>query len=735
MKNFFKSFGMILFIVFFLGVYILLEDPELLEDIEWNPFDYARITEVDYKAVVVDEPGGDGKVIVTEQLTFEIYAASKNNLFWELWRDLPEEYIDGEKVDFKVNSVKQIFEGKEAVIYEPSPKLYWDDSDFTSKYGSYGPGKWYHSVGPYNESRRQYECVFFYVDGLYRETVVFEIEYEMTNAALRYRDSSELYITPYSESTIKYLKSFKGQILFPNEKMPEPGNYFAHTYGTNSHDFPFTESDTINPGYHTFSFELNESQLKFRPYNQYIEFSLVAYGEDKHIFTQYASENDYYYENVLSKLNEEQVKYEALPGNFIIAKVIVFIFLSAAAFLVLKYVSRLHKKIRKKYRFYKPAMQFDYFRDIPGNLDPDFAATLVFCKQKNRKDKQDGYSAIMLSLARKGYIELEKIRNTGDWESNNVKIIVKYKPVPPPPPQVVTTPQNHLFCTECGKRNTLDAKFCVHCASPILQRPIWTQTIQPPVIPVLEQLSPTEEQYFNLILRHTKGLMYNISLSSFQNKISEDYEYTDSFIKNIKNTNIAIGVKQGFFQKADYKKPAEQVRNWSLALMSFGIVIMLAGNGISYQTRLDLAFGAFFILGIGFLVTAVHLNKQAKKYILLTQFGEDEYVKWRGLYNFLNSETLMNERTVIELAIWEKYLVYATAFGISEKVVAALNIRCPEAVTSPVLRNPYYRSVHFRSGGRAFRSSVRTASFTARSGGHGGYGGGGRGGGGGGGGH
>ena len=139
--------------------------------------------------------------------------------------------------------------------------------------------------------------------------------------------------------------------------------------------------------------------------------------------------------------------------------------------------------------------------------------------------------------------------------------------------------------------------------------------------------------------------------------------------------------------------------------------------------------------------TTLCLKILSRKYILLTQFGEDEYAKWRGLYNFFNSATLLNERTVIELALWEQYLVYATAFGISEKVIKALNIRCPDVATSPVLRNPHYRShVFIYSSGRAFRTATRSASFTGRShsrgfGGHGGYGGGGRGGGGGGGGH
>ena len=97
----------------------------------------------------------------------------------------------------------------------------------------------------------------------------------------------------------------------------------------------------------------------------------------------------------------------------------------------------------------------------------------------------------------------------------------------------------------------------------------------------------------------------------------------------------------------------------------------------------------------------------------------------------------MKERTVVELPLWEQYLVYATAFGISEKVIAALKIRCPDINLSPMLRNPYYTSRSFRYYGRSFRHVTRSASHTFSSGGyggfsgHGGYGGGGRGGGGG----
>lgn len=93
--------------------------------------DYARITDMDYTAVLMDEEENGGNVLITERITFDVHAASENNLYWELWRDLPEDYVDGLKVDYKVNYVKQIHEDGTETVYEESPVLYWEDSDYT----------------------------------------------------------------------------------------------------------------------------------------------------------------------------------------------------------------------------------------------------------------------------------------------------------------------------------------------------------------------------------------------------------------------------------------------------------------------------------------------------------------------------------------------------------------------------------------------------------------------------
>lgn len=706
--------GMFVFFALFFFPLILVA----IDDIS-NPFDYAKLTDVEYKAVVVDEEENSGKIIVTERLTFDIHAVSKENLFYELWRALPENKIDGLTVDYKVNSAKQILDDGSEIVYKESSKLYWDDNDYINP--AYGPHKWYHSEGPYSEALRRYECLMLYPDAVYRDKLTFEIEYVMNNASFRYGDCSELYLCMYSEETIKDLNSFKGEILIPNNDMPAEGNYYAHTYGTNKGDFSFYESKNINPGYYTFYFDLDKDDLKFNYNNQYIEFALVSFGADKHIFTDYAPVNTYYDDAVLQELKDEHIEYEEMIQEYEESKRTIFSVCLILSFGILVLTHKFPEKIRKKYQFFEPSMQSIYCRDIPSDLDPCFASTLAFCRHTKPNKyhlNKDGFSSILLSLVRKGYIELQKIDNLKDWKFKNVKIVVKH-----------------------GKNKYASARAIEEEANRV---GLSTNTYE------LEKLTRTEELYFNLISKYSYGV--EISMKKLQQKIAANYASTEAFINNINNAVESIGVKNNYFQKFDYENPKKEFYKYAKPLLITGI-ISLSINLFTYFFHTGLAYGSYFILGFTAIICSIYLKQAGKKYILLTQFGEDEYLKWYGLYKFLDSETLMNERTLIELPLWEKYLVYATAFGISEKVIKALNIRCPDVQNSSMLRNPYYRTRNFYHTGRSFRTSATHAYKTSRhistyggyNGSYGGsrfgngfgsgYGGGGRGGGGGGGGH
>ncbi len=667
-----------------------------------NPIDYARITDVEYTAVVQDEPDGEASVLITERLTFDVHAASRSNLFWELWRDLPEDYVDGAHVYYTVRSVRQLLDDGSEVVYEESPRLYWDDYDYMSYNPVFGPGKWYHSEGPYDESDARYECVFFYVDGLYREKTVFEIEYEMHNAALRYNDCSDLYLSLYSGSSVRHLDSFSAQILFPDEKMPGAGNYLAFTYGTDAEGFPVTESADANPGYYTFSIALDKDDLRFHSYNEYLEFDLVSFGEDRHRFTEYAPSNLYSSDDVLKEILKEQQTYAAAPGRFRTAKYFCFVLCLLLGLSAPLYVLFKERRIRTRHSFFVPVRDYSYYEEIPSDLDPHFAAELVFSREKKKKrENSESYAALLLSLARKKYVSLHEEQFYPAYQTE--------------PDLVVTlTPEDGVA-----------------------------------------PLTLCEQYYFDLLRRHATSRQTvvassdedsadaagcsqrRISMSTLRHRVSADYESTRAFAENIENSTVSVGVGDGYFQKADYTEPRRVLHSCAVRLRIAAVLLLLPVNLISCRTRLGLAFGGFTLFGILLLFSALLLDFRSRKYLLLTQKGEDEYARWRGLYRFLQNDTMLRERGVSDLPLWERYLVYATAFGLSDKVIESIGILCPGDISVSRLSSSCYHPRRLRHHSRAFRSAVRSGAHGSYSSGHGGfgYGGGGRGGGGGGGGH
>ena len=68
--------------------------------------------------------------------------------------------------------------------------------------------------------------------------------------------------------------------------------------------------------------------------------------------------------------------------------------------------------------------------------------------------------------------------------------------------------------------------------------------------------------------------------------------------------------------------------------------------------------------------------------------------------------SLLDEKEVPELVLWEKYLVYATAFGIADKVIKQLKTRFPE------LNDDSYVSSHYTCMYMASHSNLYHSSFS-----------------------
>lgn len=134
----------------------------------------------------------------------------------------------------------------------------------------------------------------------------------------------------------------------------------------------------------------------------------------------------------------------------------------------------------------------------------------------------------------------------------------------------------------------------------------------------------------------------------------------------------------------------------------------------------------FIIPGIIFIINAVLCSKIANKINVLTQKGLDFKEQWKGLKKYMEDFSMLDKREVPELVIWEKYLVYATAFGIADKVIKQLKIVYPnfEEITSSNLATYAYMNLIINTNfSKSFTNSINTSISMAYSSGTGGGGG------------
>ena len=61
-----------------------------------------------------------------------------------------------------------------------------------------------------------------------------------------------------------------------------------------------------------------------------------------------------------------------------------------------------------------------------------------------------------------------------------------------------------------------------------------------------------------------------------------------------------------------------------------------------------------------------------------TKKGHEEYEKWKGLENFLKDFGKFKERDLPHIELWEKYLVYAMAFGIADRLAKTMQVKFKE---------------------------------------------------------
>ena len=192
-------------------------------------------------------------------------------------------------------------------------------------------------------------------------------------------------------------------------------------------------------------------------------------------------------------------------------------------------------------------------------------------------------------------------------------------------------------------------------------------------IKVLEKsdnkLKEDEKQIYNL-LKTIQGKQDGFNIKELEKYAKNNYEEFLGKLEEIPNIVKKQLEKQEQFDSETYKKG----QNYIVKSILFGLLIIYSIIMIAITEKTTVNT----MLIISSVITIVLCVLASTRYGGLTQKGENEKEAWHGLKRYMEDYSMIDDREVPELAVWEKYLVFATVFGIADKVLKQLKIQYPE---------------------------------------------------------
>ena len=358
--------------------------------------------------------------------------------------------------------------------------------------------------------------------------------------------------------------------------------------------------------------------------------------------------------------------------NFLITLVVVIVCVLLSVFSILRALKQANKfKGKTKY---KPTQELEYYRDLPrGNATPAQSLYVYFETKSGIADNDIGkvVSATLLNLNLKKHLEFQV-----EKEKNKEKITMKIL--------------------------NADTK----------------------------DLSADEKVVFEFLQKSCND-SNEITVKDFEKYIKRTSTTDILALK----TNINGQTKRELIKQQIYDAEQEKVyKDQSSQTTIYALIIFFAIFAIAFTSEFLNVFGYIGIFGlIVCQVIAIVINSRTlKKINVYTQKGIDEKEMWRGLKKYMEDFSMLDKREVPEIAIWEHFLVFATAFGIADKVLKQLKVVYPN-IENDLNVNTYtcmyfMMNTNFSSSFSNAISTSMSSAYTSASGGGGGFSGGGGGG-------
>lgn len=325
----------------------------------------------------------------------------------------------------------------------------------------------------------------------------------------------------------------------------------------------------------------------------------------------------------------------------------------------------------------KPSQEIIYYRDLPNENATPLEALYVYEKKKSEIGSNDlgkVFSATIMDLVLKGKLTFV-LNNTG---KKDVTIKISNK-------------------AELLKDLPLDekkfAEIVLETAEEHRKDEVTLQELQKHI----KEMSVTELQTMPNSL-HTKLL----------DKLS------DRGIFNKDNLNVFNKIKSRI------------VLNIFIVMLYF-----ILGFGVAKCPK-EIALISGIAIVILSIINIVLAQIASKRVAVYTQEGIDESTKWKGLKKYMEEFSLLKEKEVPEIVLWEKFLVYATVFGIADKVLKQLKVVYPDLEEITSAGSYAYMHVMLSTNfTKSFSNAISTSmssAYSSASGSGGGFSGGGGGG-------
>ncbi|MCI8655691.1 MAG: DUF2207 domain-containing protein [Clostridia bacterium] len=420
--------------------------------------------------------------------------------------------------------------------------------------------------------------------------------------------------------------------------------------------------------------------------NNTVEFQLDGYNSGNmlevrvlfptEMITQATRQSD---KEILQEVIDEETKWveeanaRRLKNKMIITLAVVIVSLIIDIVIIMK-IKKYNKKQKNQEDKYVPENKIEYFRDIPrNNATPGEAYRLINESISEIQSSNIGkiFSAGLLDLSLKGYVEFEIN------EQKKKEVIIKLT----------------------GKQ-------------------------------ISETEEIREEKNIYEFLKNIKNIENGITVKELQKAIEKYPSKIEKLIDNI-NKQISKGLKENKLidekEKDEYSKYTSGQVLYFILLVWYiiaGIFVLITESNIVIQICLAITV-ILIITGI------VKSMKIAKRINVFTQEGVNEIEEWKGLKKYMKDYSLLHEKEVPAVTIWEKYLVFATAFGIASEVIKQLKLVYPEFEDISTINSTTLFIAMNTDFSRTFSNAINTSistTYSSSTGGGGGFSGGGGGG-------